>query len=76
VWRRDEGRCAFIGERGRCQETGGLEFHHVVPYAQGGAATTENIQLRCRSHNVHEAVLCFGAGSVPTAREGSPLGGW
>lgn len=44
VWSRDGGRCAFIGTHGRCTETGFLEFHHVEPYAAGGAATSQNIQ--------------------------------
>jgi 5-methylcytosine-specific restriction endonuclease McrA len=60
VWQRDAGRCAFVGAEGRCTELGFLEFHHVVPYASGGAATVENIQLRCRSHNQHEAQAVFG----------------
>ena len=60
VWRRDEGRCAFVGRSGRCQETAFLEFHHVEPYAAGGAATVENIQLRCRAHNQYEARLFLG----------------
>jgi HNH endonuclease len=55
VWRRDGGRCAFRGEKGRCSETGFLEFHHVVPYAEGGATTCENLEIRCRTHNVYEA---------------------
>jgi hypothetical protein len=24
-----------------------LEFHHVMPFAVGGTATVENIELRC-----------------------------
>jgi hypothetical protein len=55
VWRRDDGRCAFVGASGRCRETAFLEFHHVEPYAAGGAATLENVELRCRAHNVYEA---------------------
>ena len=51
VWRRDKGRCAFVGRTGRCRETAFLEFHHVAPYAVGGPNTTDNIQLRCRAHN-------------------------
>ncbi len=43
VWRRDGGRCAFRGAQGRCAETGFLEFHHVIPFAEGGAMTTNNI---------------------------------
>lgn len=66
VWRRDEGRCAFIGSRGRCPEIGFLEWHHVRPFAMGGSATVENIQLRCRAHNAFEAALLFG----DLAREG------
>jgi hypothetical protein len=60
VWRRDAGRCAFIGDAGRCTETGCLEYHHVVPFADGGAASVSNIQLRCRAHNGHEAERWFG----------------
>ena len=60
VWKRDEGRCAFTGHRGRCTETSLLEFHHVMPYATGGPATAANIALRCRAHNAHEARLFFG----------------
>ena len=60
VWKRDGGRCAFVGTSGRCSETGFLEFHHVVPYADGGEATVSNIELRCRAHNVYEAEQHFG----------------
>lgn len=57
VWRRDKGRCAFVGSGGRCRERGHLEFHHVIPFARGGTATVGNIQLRCRAHNSYEAEL-------------------
>jgi 5-methylcytosine-specific restriction endonuclease McrA len=55
VWRRDEGRCAFIGRNGRCTETGFLEFHHIVPFASEGPSTAANIALRCRAHNAFES---------------------
>jgi len=58
VWRRDGGQCAFRGQRGRCGETGFLEFHHVVPFVKGGASTCENLELRCRTHNAYEAEQC------------------
>jgi hypothetical protein len=45
---------------GRCSETGFLEFHHVVPFAEGGRTTAANIQLRCRAHNAYEAEEWFG----------------
>jgi hypothetical protein len=61
VWQRDAGRCAFVGSQGRCAETAFLELHHVVPYAAGGVTSVEDLSLRCRAHNVHEAVQHFGA---------------
>jgi len=61
VWKRDGGQCAFIAHNGRrCIELGFLEFHHVDPYAVGGKATVDNIELRCRAHNGYEADLHFG----------------
>lgn len=55
VWEREGGRCAFVSRSGRrCGEDGFLEFHHVVPFSAGGTATVDNIELRCRSHNVFE----------------------
>jgi 5-methylcytosine-specific restriction endonuclease McrA len=68
VWARDGGQCAFVGSNGRCTERGFLEFHHVMPYATGGSTTVENLELRCRSHNAHEAELRFGRLLVKEAR--------
>ena len=65
VWARDKGRCAFAGPQGRCRERGGLELHHVKPFAVGGEANAANIELRCRAHNGHEADVFFGAGRGP-----------
>ncbi len=70
VWLRDGGRCAFVGRNGRrCAEQGFLEFHHVVPYAAGGASTADNIQLRCRAHNGDEAERYFGRRTSGHVRE-------
>ncbi len=55
VWARDDGRCGFVGVDGRCGERGRLEFHHVVPFAAGGATTIDNLQLRCRAHNQYRS---------------------
>ncbi len=60
VWTRDDRRCAFVGADGRCRETGWLELHHVVPFARGGLASVENLELRCRAHNAYEAERDFG----------------
>ena len=71
VSERDQGRCAFVGRAGRCTETAGLEFHHKKPFAAGGVATAENIELRCRTHNQYEAELDFGARAVRRTRPGA-----
>jgi hypothetical protein len=44
----------------RCEERGFLELHHTVPYAAGGEATVDTIELRCRAHNLDEVELDFG----------------
>jgi 5-methylcytosine-specific restriction endonuclease McrA len=62
VWARDKGQCAFVGSHGRCSERGFLELHQVVPYSAGGPTTAENLQLRCRAHNVYEAELAAAPG--------------
>ena len=65
VWKRDDERCAFIGENGRrCSETGVLEFHHIDAFGLGGKATIENIALWCRAHNQFEARREFGRWEV------------
>jgi hypothetical protein len=74
VWRRDEGRCAFVGRGGRCDERGFLELHHVVPFAADGPATVDNIELRCRAHNAYEASLHFAAPPEEDIAVSSPRG--
>jgi hypothetical protein len=85
VWKRDGGQCAFRGAKGRCSESGFLEFHHVHPFGAGGEATVENVELRCRAHNQYEADLFFGpliarerppvfGGSVRTESLGARIG--
>ena len=71
VWRRDQGRCAFVGPHGRCTERAFLEFHHVEPHAVGGPSTVENIHLRCRAHNMLEAEQYFRTALPLLAREGA-----
>ena len=69
VWLRDLGRCSFVGTTGRrCGERGFVEFHHVRPYAAGGEATLDNLQLRCRAHNAYEARAYFGPSLGARAR--------
>ena len=72
VWRRDGGRCAFVGSHGRCTQTRYLELHHIHPHAFDGPPTVENIALRCRAHNVYESEQVFGVRTsvtrVPAAK--------
>jgi hypothetical protein len=64
---RDRARCGFVSPTGRrCGERRFLEFHHVVPYAAGGMATVDNIQLRCRAHNGYAVDQFFGPGKRRT----------
>ena len=53
----------------RCTERGFLELHDVKPYADGGATSIENLELRCRAHNMYEAELYFGSRLPLLARE-------
>jgi hypothetical protein len=40
-----------------------------VPYARGGPADVDNIQLRCAAHNAYEAELDFGPRQPALVRE-------
>jgi len=54
VWARDGGRCAYVGSDGRCTEMAFGQFHHVIPFSDGGPPTAENVELRCQAHNSFE----------------------
>ncbi|HXC51903.1 MAG TPA: hypothetical protein VN634_13525 [Candidatus Limnocylindrales bacterium] len=69
VWQRDSGRCCYVDGRGRrCRETSNIEFHHKAPFAMGGPATPENIELRCAAHNQYQADLDFGRAFMDARR--------
>jgi hypothetical protein len=67
VCRRDGHQCAFVSKDGhRCSERVFLEKHHaLIPYAEGGPATVENIALHCWRHNRYEAERIFGPRTPP-----------
>jgi hypothetical protein len=75
VWARDGGQCAFVGTAGRCTERGFLEYHHVIPFADGGKTDASNLQLRCRVHNGFEAERWSGLSEADVVREIEPLYG-
>jgi hypothetical protein len=61
---RDGLRCSFVSKDGRrCEETGFLEFDHVVPVALGGAAS-DGVRVLCRSHNQYEAERILGRPAI------------
>jgi 5-methylcytosine-specific restriction endonuclease McrA len=69
IWKRDQGQCTFVSECGRrCAARSLLEFDHVRPVARGGEPTVENLRLRCRAHNQHEAERVFSASFVSRKR--------
>ena len=55
-----DAQCAFVGNDCRCPASAWLEFHHVVPYADGGITNASKLQLRSRARNHYEAELTFG----------------
>jgi len=70
VFKRDEGRCAFVAPKGRrCGSTWQVEFHHRAPYARGGTHDVDNIELRCRAHNQYEADLEYGTLFMASRRQ-------
>lgn len=71
VWRRDDGRCAFVGAEGRrCNSTHRLELDHLIPFARGGPSTVANLRVTCASHNGYLAEQHFGADHIAMAIAG------
>jgi 5-methylcytosine-specific restriction endonuclease McrA len=70
VRERDADQCTFVSDDGhRCECRTRLEFDHIVPYAQGGGRTIDNIRLRCRTHNQYEAERMYGVEFMKNKRE-------
>jgi 5-methylcytosine-specific restriction endonuclease McrA len=68
VYLRDGGCCTFCAANGQhCSATRLLELDHIIPWAEGGASTVENLRLRCRAHNQYGARKYFGTASVDAA---------
>jgi len=61
VYRRDKGRCSFVGRNGRrCGSTWNLQIDHIVPFARGGDNSPCNLRLLCERHNRLEAERAYG----------------
>jgi hypothetical protein len=46
-----------------------VEYDHVHPVARGGAATLDNLRLRCRAHNQYAAECTFGSDFMREKRQ-------
>jgi hypothetical protein len=69
VYTRDGGQCTFVDAQGRrCTEKGMLEYDHIVPFAMGGNSTTENLRLRCWTHNQLHAEQSYGTAFMEQKR--------
>jgi len=76
VWRRDEGRCAWVGPDGhRCGSRWRVEIDHVEPAALGGPSTLENLRLACAAHNRLDAERTFGRSFMDRFRRRWPRPG-
>jgi hypothetical protein len=72
VWTRDGEQCTFRDRKGRrCPARERLEFHHLVPFGQGGDHSPSNVTLRCAGHNAYQADLDFGAAFMAGKRGSS-----
>ncbi len=69
VFDRDRGRCQFKRGDEVCGSQFQIEVDHVVPRAQGGTNTAENLRLLCRAHNQHEAEASFGKAKMQRFRK-------
>ena len=64
LMRRDHGQCRVPG----CRSTSNIDQHHIVPRAEGGAHTEDNILSLCESHHLAHhagALLIEGTASKP-----------
>jgi 5-methylcytosine-specific restriction endonuclease McrA len=77
VWDRDAGRCSWpLDGGGCCGSTHRLELDHVIPWAEWGPPTVENLRLVCGRHNAVAARRHFGPQCTErSAGQGSRPGG-
>jgi hypothetical protein len=76
VWKRDGGRCTYVGPDGcRCDSRWQLEFDHIVPPALGGTSTAESVRLRCRAHNMLHAEHVYGREHMDLFRRPASIAG-
>jgi len=61
VFERDGCCCVFPGPDGkRCGSTWQLQYHHTTPAPITGSSRPEDLELRCKPHDIYEAKLDYG----------------
>lgn len=63
VWNRDQAMCTFVDKKTgqKCTSRFGIEFDHIVPFADGGRSDdVNNLRLLCRAHNQLHAIHSLG----------------
>ncbi len=61
VWDRDGRRCTWpLDGGGCCGSTHRLELDHIIPWAEWGPSTAENLRIVCDRHNAFAARRAFG----------------
>ena len=53
------------------QPTRFLEYHHLRNWARGAEHEPDEIELRCRAHNMYEATIDYGAAFMAARVRGS-----
>jgi hypothetical protein len=62
VWERDGQHCNWpLDGGGCCGSTHRLELDHIIPWAEWGPSTVENLRVVCGRHNTLAARRRFGA---------------
>jgi hypothetical protein len=75
VWARDGGRCTWpIDGGGCCGSTHRLELDHLLPWAEWGPSTVENLRVVCGRHNALAARQTYGARCMKRYRRASSQG--
>jgi len=66
VWKRDKGRCSFVGSNGKQRDSDyNLQFdHYPIPYARGGPSSVNNLRLLCAKHNRFTAEKVYGEQAI------------
>ncbi len=72
VWERDGDHCTWpLDGGGCCGSTHRLELDHIIPWAEWGPSTVENLRIVCRRHNALAAKKVFGERRTERYRTGT-----